>query len=217
MGEGLSLDGMTAALKALLRTLGIAPGVIVGHSAGAAIAVKLSLTGPLDAGGADPAASPTIIGINAALEPFQGAAGYIFPVLARLLFLNPFAVRAFSARAARPMAVERLITQTGSHIDFAGIALYRKLLQCPGHVAGALGMMARWDLEPLHRDLPKLAGPLILIAGAGDAAVPARVSEAAADRVAGARTVLLPRLGHLAHEEDPQSVAHIILETMKDA
>ncbi len=209
VGDGLSLEGMARSLKALLAALGVAPDLMVGHSAGAAVALKLSLQGLQPTHG--------VVALNGALEPFPGAAGAVFPVLARLLFLNPFAVLGFSWRARGPMAVERLIAQTGSRIDARGLGLYRALLSCPGHVAGALGMMSRWDLTPLQEDLVRVEVGVLLIAGAKDQAVPSRVSEAAARRIPRARTAILPELGHLAHEEDPSGVAALILAHADEA
>ena len=66
---------------------------------------------------------------------------------------------------------------TGSRIDEAGVALYGKLVADPAHVAGALTMMAHWDLHALARDLPRLRPPLTLVVGARDRAVrPAEVA-----------------------------------------
>ena len=47
-----------------------------------------------------------------------------------------------------------------------GIALYRKLVRSPAHVAAALRMMANWRLEPLLHDLPRLTTRLVLVAAA---------------------------------------------------
>jgi magnesium chelatase accessory protein len=48
---GLSLPGMAAALGALLQTLEATPAVIVGHSAGAAIAARMALDATPDRAG----------------------------------------------------------------------------------------------------------------------------------------------------------------------
>jgi magnesium chelatase accessory protein len=78
-------------------------------------------------------------------------------------------------------------------------------------------MMAAWDLATLRRDMVresapqgKLAGlPLLLIHGATDAAIAPRHAHEAAD-LTKARLVVLPGLGHLAHEEQPGDVAGLI-------
>jgi magnesium chelatase accessory protein len=100
----------------------------------------------------------------------------------------------------------------GPGLDAEGRALYRRLFESPGHVAGALAMMAAWDLAPLARELPHLTAPLELIVGEADRAVPPADARTVARRVPGARLRLLPGLGHLAHEERPDLAAAIIAE-----
>jgi magnesium chelatase accessory protein len=74
-------------------------------------------------------------------------------------------------------------------------------------VAGALAMMANWDLRELVAALPRLAVPLYLLTAAGDKAVPpSQGPQRAARLVPKARCECWPSLGHLAHEEDPQQV-----------
>lgn len=200
----MSLPAMAAAVASLVDALGVRPALAVGHSAGAAIVIRCCLDGTIRPG--------AVVSINGALLPFRGAAGVLFPPLARLLFLNPLAPRIFARRAEGRDRVERLIHSTGSVLDAAGIDYYARLFRSPGHVAAALGMMAHWDLQGLMRDLPDLDVPLLLIAGDGDDAVSPDEAVRVADRVRGARLSRLPGLGHLAHEEDPEAVAAPLLE-----
>ena len=113
-----------------------------------------------------------MVSLNGALQPFRGAAGQIFPAMARLLFLNPVASQLFAWRAGRPGAVERLLENTGSKIDAAGLEFYGRLLRTTGHIEGALGMMASWDLRPLIEREGGLPRPLTLVVGERDQAVP---------------------------------------------
>ncbi len=201
-GEGLSLDGMARETAGLLKTLGVEPRFAVGHSAGAAVALRMTVDRRLFPGG--------VVSLNGALQPFPGASGHIFPAMAKLLFLNPVAIEVFAWRARRPGAVARLIESTGSRLDARGLRFYTALMSTTGHVAGALGMMARWNLQPLQADLPRVAVPLTLVAAEGDLAVPPRVAEAVKGRVPQAHVVHLPGLGHLAHEEAPERAVEII-------
>jgi magnesium chelatase accessory protein len=198
----LGLEGMAEALGALIAKLDVAPALVVGHSAGAAILVQACLDGGL--------APQRLVSLNGALLPFGGAAGVLFAPLARLFAGLPFVPRVVSARARRPAAVRRLIASTGSVIDAEGIALYGSLLAHPGHVAAVVQMMARWNLHPLQRRLPELAVPVDLVVGERDLAVPPADARTVAARLAHARIVRLPELGHLAHEEDPRAAAAAI-------
>ena len=198
----LSLAGMAEAVAGLVRALHIAPVVAAGHSAGAALLARLCLDGALD--------PRLLVAFNGALKPFPGAASVLFPSLARLLFLNPVTPRVF-AWAADRRAVQRLMENTGSRLDAEGIALYKRLLAKPGHVAGTLGMMANWDLAGLDRDLPRLSQRTLLVVGGADRAILPDTSFSVRDRLPDARVELIRGLGHLAHEEAPGRVADIVL------
>jgi len=71
-------------------------------------------------------------------------------------------------------------------------------------------MMANWDLESLVRDLPKLKTPLVLVAGGEDRAVSSDQAFRIRERMPSARIEYLRGLGHLAHEENPESIGRII-------
>jgi magnesium chelatase accessory protein len=72
--------------------------LVVGHSAGAAIALQLVHDGVADHGGA----GVPVIGFNPALMPFPGLAAQLFPSLARLLFVNPLVPRMLAGIARLP-------------------------------------------------------------------------------------------------------------------
>lgn len=195
----LSLGAMAAFVRQLLIDLDVVPDVILGHSAGAAIALRLVLDG---------AAEPRLVaGIGAALQPFPGAAAMLFPAIARSLVMNPVVPAMVAAAASLPGEPRRFLERaTGSRVDAAGARYYGRLFRCRAHVAATLGMMAAWDLAPLARDMPRLQPPLLLLHGARDRTVPPDVSVRAARRVPSGRAVALAGLGHLAHEEAPLAV-----------
>jgi len=197
-----TLPGMAAALAALVRTLDAAPALAIGHSAGAAIVARLSLDERI--------APRAIVAINGALLPFGGLAGQLFSPLAKLLVLNPFLPRLFAWGASGGTAVERLIRDTGSTIDAEGLAFYQRLLERPSHVAGALHMMANWDLDALARDLPRLATPLVLVVGSADRAISPEQSRRVRTLLPSAVIETIRGAGHLVHEERPDEVAEIV-------
>ena len=205
----LSLPGMAQALHGLLEALGVSPAMAAGHSAGAAILARMSLDGTI--------APRRLVSLNGALLPLRGAPGHLFAPLAKLLASVPLVPRLFAWHAAERRVVERLIRETGSTLDPAGIELYRRLARSPGHVAAALGMMANWELDALQRDLPRLKVPLVLVAGANDRTIPPADSSRVQVLLPKATLVTLPGLGHLAHEERPNDVADLILRQARSA
>ncbi len=191
-----SLPGMSASLAALLDQLKVSPTVWVGHSAGAAILCQMALERKV-------AAPREIISLNGALQPFSGAAGLLFAPIARFLAASGVVPGLVARRARDRRAVARLIAGTGSVLDEQGIDLYARLVRDPRHVAGALNMMAHWNLRDLAAALPGLGIPLRLIAASEDRTVPPAQAAHVAMQVPGARLVGWPGLGHLAHEEQP--------------
>jgi magnesium chelatase accessory protein len=144
-------------------------------------------------------------------------ASYLFSPLAKLLVGIPLVPWLFARRSADRAIVEQMITATGSTIEPVGIELYARLARKPGHVAGALGMMANWDLGPLERDLCKLARPLVLVTGNNDRTVSPATALMVRAVLPSAKLVSLPGLGHLAHEERPEEVAALVKRLARPA
>jgi magnesium chelatase accessory protein len=197
-----SLPAVARAIQELLTRLEIAPDVVIGHSAGAAILARMVV---------DHAIQPqAFVSINGAFLPLPGVPGAIWLPLARLLAANSIAARLFTWRTTDLAAVERLVMSTGSRIDREGIEFYGRLVRSRHHVTGTLQMMAGWELTALQPDLGRLAVPVLLLAASGDRTVPPSESERVAGLVPDARLVHLDDLGHLAHEERPDEVARRI-------
>lgn len=199
------LEDMAEDIATLCRDQDWHPAAIIGHSAGAAIALRLSQT----------LGTSKIVGINPALAEFDGVAGWLFPLLARLLALNPFTAPVF-AFGATPSRARRLIEGTGSRITDEGLSFYTRLTADRSHVDGALRMMARWSLDRLLDDLPGIEARVLFLTGANDTAVPPKVADAAAARMKTAEVRRLDTLGHLAHEEDPDRILAEILPFLED-
>jgi magnesium chelatase accessory protein len=203
-GAGFSLPGVASGLAALLQALEVRPALVAGHSAGAAVAARMSLDGTI--------APTALVSLAGALLPFPGMANDFFGPAARLLASSHLMARAFSFFAGSRPSVERLLRSTGSRIDAEGTRLYARLAASPDHVAGALGLMAHWDLRPLVRDLPRLAPRLILVSGGNDGMVPPSEAFRVRALVPQAELITLPGLGHLAHEERPDEIAALLLQ-----
>jgi magnesium chelatase accessory protein len=198
----LPLPEMAAHIGALLRELNVQPALAVGHSAGAAIAIRMALDGHI--------APAAIVSFNGALLPFPGVAAVAFPALAKILFLNPFAASIAVRLAERPAAVADLIADTGSDLDAESLAFYQLLFRNRPHVEATLGMMAKWDLTTLKAALPRLRVPLTLVTGDRDLAVPPRVAAGVKQILPTAEIVSLRGEGHLAHETAPERACDLI-------
>ncbi len=202
--RALTLPGMAAAVAALVEALGVNPVLAAGHSAGAAVLLRMALDGRIR-----PSA---VIGLNAALMPIGREHSAFFTGAARTLAALPFVPRAFAWLASDRGVAERLLRDTGSRVEPRGVELYARLFRKPAHLRAALGMMAGWDLRPLLRDLPRLGPKLVLVVGAGDRTVPPADAERVRAVLPATRVVTLPGVGHLAHEERPEQVARILEE-----
>jgi magnesium chelatase accessory protein len=195
------LDPTANDLATLCDLNGWQPAAIIGHSAGAALALRLSELIPLQG----------VIGINAALGTFDGLAGTLFPMLARGFAMIPFLPSIIARTWGNAPRVNGLLDGTGSQLGPAARAEYLNLVQMPSHIDGTLGMMSQWNLTPMVARLTANQTQTLLITGAADRTVPPRISRDVAARMPAARYVELPGLGHLAHEEAPETVANIMM------
>lgn len=196
-----TLTRVAAALSALLDHLKVEPALLAGHSAGVAIALEMTLKRP---------ASPrAVIALAPALKPFGGPAQGLAAGALNLALLNPVTPRLLARRASRER-VARLIERTGSRLDEEDLALYTRLFARPSHIAGTLALMGHFKLEPLLDRLHTLTTPVTVLAGERDRATPLRDITRATRRIPGARLFGLSGLGHLLHEEDPDTVAEHI-------
>lgn len=202
--DNTSLPRMAAAIRRLLDVAEFEPDLIVGHSAGAALALQLAL---------DHNYRGPIVGLNSALRPFPGPAAQIFPAVAKLLFVNPFVPRVFSGMAKLSGDTGRfLVRATGSHIDREGLACYEALLSNSRHTKGALAMMANWDLPTLRTRMGGAGNPVLLVHSDRDAAIPLDWAREAHGWLRTSRLEVLGGLGHLAHEEAPEKAARLIAQ-----
>lgn len=195
------LDPMTEDIAALCRAEGWPPCAIIGHSAGAAIALNLTRLFERP---------PAVIGINAALGQFKGIASWLFPFLARILALNPLTASVFTLGGPNRERTRRLIGGTGSHLDERGLSLYAALFADRAHVDATLQMMTQWQIGTLTSRLAKIVSPTLLVTATGDRAVSPDTSDRAARVMKHAEVRQLAGLGHLCHEEAPEQMVELI-------
>ncbi|MDP5070401.1 MAG: alpha/beta fold hydrolase [Congregibacter sp.] len=188
-----SLSGMSQAIGGLLAVLDADPKILVGHSAGAAIAATLCLRGSIDA--------KAVVSVNGAMLPFGRAAAPVFSKAAQLLAASPVFTQLVALHAVPRKPVERMLRQTGSNTPPEMIRCYRQLLGSPRHVAATLRMMANWDLSQLEINLDRLNPELCFLVCEQDAVVSPAQGRELARRLPRSTLHTVAGLGHLGHEE----------------
>jgi magnesium chelatase accessory protein len=201
--DAFSLEGMAGLLEDFLAALGVSPDLVVGHSAGAAILARMTIDGQI--------APRALISLNGALLGRGGVAFHLFAPIIRIIVTTDWAAKVFAWRASDPKVLTETLASTGSSLTPGQLDWYGRLFGTPGHTSAALTMMAKWHLETLERDLPRLDVPVVLVVGSEDGFVAPQEAQTVAALLPQGRVVELPGLGHLAHEERPDLVDALIL------
>ncbi len=182
-------------LLALMDTLGLPRASLVGHSMGGRLAWRLAAMHPervdkLVLVAPDGFASP---GFDYGKPPEVGLIAQLLPhVLPRA------ALRAGLAPAYADPA--RLSDDT--------VTRYHQLLLTPGGREAILDRMQQLRLEDPTPLLARVRAPTLLIWGERDAMIPVANAQdylRALPAATGAQLLVLPGLGHVPHEEDPQA------------
>jgi magnesium chelatase accessory protein len=202
----LTLDAMAKAVSALCRIQGYEPQVVVGHSAGAAVAMRLVLDGAVR--------PDLLVGLASAATPLRGLSRIVFPTVARVAARSK-ASGLFSLWVGRREKVRQLLESIGSDLDPAQLRAYERLAAQPRHIEGVLSMLSTWNVAPLHARLPEIRTRVLLIAGQHDHAVPfveqVRLLRALPD----ARLEVVPGAGHLLHEQRPEAIRELVLDEIR--
>jgi len=204
----MTLPGMAKAVQALLNTMAMKPAVVVGHSAGAAVAAEIVLQ-------MQTADKPLLVAFNPAWLPMQGWAGWLFAPAAKLVTLNPLSGWLMAKQAARGDLVQRVMLGTGSRLSAQGVSLYKRLFSQPVHVRGVLTMMERWDLSAWSPRLSQLDSPVLILCGERDRTIDPQSTRPLAQGLPLADYEVVTGLGHLAHEEAPADMALRVSDWVK--
>lgn len=207
--DAVGLVPFAGYLRELMSALEVTPRWVIGHSAGAALGAQYALDTHTPPKG--------MLCINAAFNPFGSVAAPLFSKTAKWFARSHWLPKVLASPALRWRATGSMLADTGSAVDPLMSRCYDTLLGNPDHIAGTLRMMAGWDLPPLLRRLPALKMPVWLAAAEGDRTIPPERSTSVARDLAHARTMRIPDLGHLAHEEDPAVFDALFLEMVTKA
>lgn len=195
-----SLSHMTQGLAAVCSAQEFTPDLIVGHSAGAVIAVDL----------AEQLNTRSVLSINGAFGAFPGPFHSLFSTAAQVMAATRLSAIVLSGLAQNRARVERLLKNTGSNVPQAQLNYYHALFKDPEHVGGVLQFMADWNIKPFLKRLPHVARPVHFLSSAGDKTIPPSLSASWYNKLANGTRTSVPRHGHLVHEEAPSEIAAII-------
>jgi pimeloyl-ACP methyl ester carboxylesterase len=196
------LAGHARAVAALIDALWLDRPIVVGHSYGGAVALRLALDRPGLAGGyvlLGPATHGDVGPV--AWHNHAGAAPAVGWLMAYVVtpIAGPFLVRGglgstFSPQPAPP-----------GHAEATGVGL---LFRPVSFAANALDLdRVNPELRAQQDRYGEIADPVVFIAGDSDRTVlTARHSERAAAAIQGARLAVLPRVGHMPHHAAPELI-----------
>jgi pimeloyl-ACP methyl ester carboxylesterase len=188
--ERMSVGDYAEDVYRTLTARGIDGGVVVGHSLGGAVALRLALDHP------DFARRIALVGSGArlrvapsSLEAAREAGPAGSPALTELGFTDEHAQQARDLFAARPPTAPGI--------------LYRDLAACDA-----------FDVMP---ELARIAQPTLLIVGESDRMTPVKYSAFLRDRLPGAQMVVIPNAGHYVQVEQPERVAAALRDWLAPA
>ena len=207
--EQLTLPRMAAALAALLQALQLPPAhLVVGHSAGAALALRMALLAEQP-----PAA---VLGFAPSLvAPPAAYTRWVAPLVNPVVTSGPMA-RVMAGIAERTGLIDLLLDSTGSRLTAQQRRPYKHLFSDPNHARGSVGFMAAADLPSLNAEAAALRSRMAFVMGQGDRWIPERALRPVLQRCyPGADAQAWPG-GHLVHEEDPGRAAQRVLELLAD-
>jgi magnesium chelatase accessory protein len=196
------LREMADDLQSLLQALGIQQvDLVVGHSAGAAVAIWLSLLGvPIQ----------KILGVAPSLVPPPAFYNLMLGPLLTPLFVSGPSVSGLSALARGTRIVDGLIASTGSRIPDDQQDEYRRIFAQRSHVKGAIEFMAGTDLPALLARGHELQAELRLLIAEDDRWIPASgLRRVARDHFPKADLQFCTG-GHLVQEVNPGLVATVV-------
>ncbi|MBK9179376.1 MAG: alpha/beta hydrolase [Acidimicrobiales bacterium] len=191
-------EGAVTATLGVIDALGLDHPVLVGSSAGGAVAVGAAL--------ARPGGIRALVLVDAAVlrgdgPPSGVAAVARLPLASRWL---PWLLRAGAARAARrPGALADRAWHDPSGITPEIARGYLAPLRVPGWDRALWGMTREAGGPGLEGRLGELALPTLVVTGDDDRVVPPDSSRRLAAAIPGAELVVIDAAGHLPHEERP--------------
>lgn len=183
------IEDYVAGIVRFMDAVEVSRGVLVGHSMGGAIAQMTALTAP------ERVAGLVLVGTGARLR--------VAPALLDGILQD--------ARGALALITE---WAWGPEADPAMVARGRQMMARvdPRVVWGDFAACDRFDIRERVGEIP---APTLVITGSEDRMTPARFGQWLAERIPGARFVLIEGAGHMVMLEKPDQVASAVREWLK--
>lgn len=206
----LRLPQIAADLDALLAVLKLgAPVLVVGHSAGAALALRWATA----------TARPprSVLGFNPSLVPPPGLYTQLIGPLVSPLATSWWVASVLARRAEKGAMVDSMLASTRSDVPEAQQRRYQTLFSNPSHVQGTMGFMAAADLSAINAQGVPPGTALTVVLGTRDTWVPEHRLRPVLARCYPQAAVLRWEGGHVLHEEQPARAADLVRQHLPGA
>lgn len=203
--DDLKLDEIARSLQLLIDQLRIeAPTIVVGHSAGAPLAIRFALAA---------AKQPKlVIALNPSFIPPPAVYTSFFgPLLGPITRSSTLSSLLASFSPSLGM-VDKLLDSTNTILPESRRVYYRKLFERSDHVRGSMNFMAAADIQKVLTEADLYQGKLICVLGKQDAWIPVKPLERIVRDYFPAAEILTWEGGHIMHELEPRKVAQLILD-----
>lgn len=197
-----SPDAQSDLTAALIEALGFNQAVLVGHSAGGAIAVRTALQYP--------SRVAALIMEDASIYETGGAPWALEPLLdtPQMRRLGPWLVRGIRSWG-------NAFAESAWH-NPAGITPevwrgYLKPLRADNWDVGLWELIRANQPPPTEADLIRLRIPVLVLSGRQDQIVPVESSVRLAEALSDSRLATFPDCGHIPHEECPEDFLNAVL------
>jgi pimeloyl-ACP methyl ester carboxylesterase len=200
-------ESQVALTRALMDAYGLERAVLIGHSAGGALAVEFALAHPERVAG--------LVLVSPAVVSGGGAPAWSRPLLhtPQMARIGPLAMRQLGGQPGENFLAAAYADPT--RLDPVDVRAYRLGLQAHDWDR-ALWELVKASREPRVFDaLPRIEVPVLVLSGSEDSIVPVEQSRDVAGRLPRATLALLPACGHVAHEECPDATIAAVREWLE--